>query len=53
LLQCGVPDADPDAASLLIGDRAESRPGERVAIVAARLLAPLLRPLPFRPIEAR
>jgi uncharacterized protein YbjT (DUF2867 family) len=38
--------------SLLVGDRAESRPGEHVAIVAARLLAPLLRPLPFRPIEA-
>jgi uncharacterized protein YbjT (DUF2867 family) len=39
--------------SLLLGDRAESRPGERAAIVASRLLAPLLRPLASRPIEAR
>ncbi|AKJ01403.1 uncharacterized protein YbjT (DUF2867 family) [Archangium gephyra] len=39
--------------SLLLGDRAESRPGERVAIVASRVLAPLLRPLASRPIEAR
>jgi uncharacterized protein YbjT (DUF2867 family) len=38
--------------SLLLGDRSESRPGERAAIVASRLLAPLLRILPFRPIEA-
>ena len=39
--------------SLLLGERAESRPGERVAIVASRVLAPLLRPLASRPIEAR
>lgn len=39
--------------SLLLGERAETRPGERVAIVASRLLAPLLRPLASRPIEAR
>lgn len=39
--------------SLLLGERQESRPGERAAIVASRLLAPLLRPLPSRPIEAR
>jgi uncharacterized protein YbjT (DUF2867 family) len=39
--------------SLLLGDRAESRPGEHVAIVASRVLAPLLRPLASRPIEAR
>lgn len=38
--------------SLLLGDRAESRPGERVAIIASRVLAPLLRPLASRPIEA-
>jgi len=39
--------------SLLLGDRAESRPGERVAIVASRVLGPLLRPFGSRPIEAR
>jgi uncharacterized protein YbjT (DUF2867 family) len=39
--------------SLLLGDRAESRPGEHVAIVASRVLAPLLRPFGGRPIEAR
>jgi uncharacterized protein YbjT (DUF2867 family) len=39
--------------SLLLGDRAESRPGERAAIVASRVLAPLLRPFGGRPIEAR
>jgi uncharacterized protein YbjT (DUF2867 family) len=38
--------------SLLLGERAESRPGERAAIVASRVLAPLLRPLASRPIEA-
>jgi uncharacterized protein YbjT (DUF2867 family) len=39
--------------SLLLGDRAESRPGERAAIVASRVLGPLLRPFGSRPIEAR
>ncbi|MFL5353135.1 oxidoreductase [Archangium sp.] len=39
--------------SLLLGARAESRPGEHAAIIASRLLAPLLRPLASRPIEAR
>jgi len=39
--------------SLLLGDRAESRPGERAAIVASRVLGPLLRPFGGRPIEAR
>ncbi|HEX5754333.1 MAG TPA: oxidoreductase [Archangium sp.] len=39
--------------SLLLGDRAESRPVERASIVASRMLAPLLRPLASRPIEAR
>lgn len=39
--------------SLLLGDRAESRPGERVAIVLSRAFAPLLRPIAARPIEAR
>jgi uncharacterized protein YbjT (DUF2867 family) len=38
--------------SLLLGDRAESRPGERVAVVASRLLGGLLRPFEARPIEA-
>jgi len=39
--------------SLLLGDRLESRPFERVAVVGARWLAPLLKPLGGRPIEAR
>jgi uncharacterized protein YbjT (DUF2867 family) len=39
--------------SLLLGERAESRPGEYAAIVASRVLAPLLRPFGSRPIEAR
>lgn len=38
--------------SLLLGDRAESRPGERAAVVATKLLGPLLRPFASRPIEA-
>jgi len=38
--------------SLLLGDRTESRPAERAAIVASRLLAPLLKPFASRPIEA-
>jgi uncharacterized protein YbjT (DUF2867 family) len=36
--------------SLLLGERAESRPGERFAIVVTSALAPLLRPLASRPI---
>lgn len=39
--------------SLLLGDRAESRPAERVAVVASRALRPLLQWIPSRPIEAR
>jgi uncharacterized protein YbjT (DUF2867 family) len=38
--------------SLLLGDRVESRPAERVAVVASRFLAPLLKPFASRPIEA-
>ena len=38
--------------SLLLGDRAESRPLERVAVVTSRLLSPLLKPFAARPIEA-
>lgn len=38
--------------SLLLGDRAESRPGERVAVVASRLLGGLLKPFEAGPIEA-
>ncbi|MEZ4391177.1 MAG: NAD(P)H-binding protein [Polyangiales bacterium] len=38
--------------SLLLGDRSESRPGERAAIVASRALAPLLGWVSSRPIEA-
>lgn len=37
--------------SLLLGDRAESRTGERIAVAASRLLSPLLSPLRARPIE--
>jgi uncharacterized protein YbjT (DUF2867 family) len=39
--------------SLLLGNRVESRPGERAAIVATKLLGPLLRPFSGRPIEAK
>jgi uncharacterized protein YbjT (DUF2867 family) len=39
--------------SLLLGDRAESRPGERAAIMVSKALGPLLRPFSGRPIEAR
>ena len=39
--------------SLLLGERAESRPGEQVATVVSRALAPVLRFLEGRPIEAR
>jgi uncharacterized protein YbjT (DUF2867 family) len=39
--------------SLLLGDRAESRPGEHAAIVVSKVLGPLLRPFSGRPIEAR
>ncbi len=39
--------------SLLLGERAEHRAGERAAIVLSKALAPLLRPFSGRPIEAR
>ena len=39
--------------SLLLGERAESRPGEHAAIVVTKVLGPLLRPFSGRPIEAR
>ena len=39
--------------SLLLGDRAESRPTERAMIVTSRLLAGLLKPFASRPIEAQ
>lgn len=38
--------------SLLLGDRTESRPGERAMIVASRFLGGLLKPFASRPIEA-
>jgi len=38
--------------SLLLGDREESRPAERAAVVVSRFLKPLLSPLRMRPIEA-
>ncbi len=37
--------------SLLLGDREESRPGERAAVVVSRFLKPLLSSLRARPIE--
>jgi uncharacterized protein YbjT (DUF2867 family) len=39
--------------SLLLGERSESRPSERVAVVVSKVLGPLLRPFSGRPIEAR
>ncbi|MFY0573803.1 oxidoreductase [Cystobacter fuscus] len=39
--------------SLLLGERPERRTGERAAAAVSRALAPLLRPLSSRPIEAR
>ncbi len=39
--------------SLLLGDRAESRPAERVMISLSRAAAPLLKPFAARPVEAR
>lgn len=39
--------------SLLLGERAESRPAEHVAILVSRAVGPLLRPFAGRPIEAR
>ncbi len=38
--------------SLLLGDRAEHRPGERIAVAVSETLAPLLRPFAARPIYA-
>jgi len=38
--------------SLLLGDRAESRPAERAMIVASRFLGSALKPFASRPIEA-
>lgn len=40
------------APSLLLGDRAESRPAERAAVLAARFCGGLLKPFAARPIEA-
>lgn len=39
--------------SLLLGERAESRPGEHAASVLTKVLGPVLRPFSGRPIEAR
>ena len=39
--------------SLLLGDRAESRPAERAMIVASRFLGGVLKPFSARPIEAQ
>lgn len=48
----GFPSLAIAQPSLLLGDRAESRPAERVAIVASRLLSGVLKPFSARPIEA-
>jgi uncharacterized protein YbjT (DUF2867 family) len=37
--------------SLLVGERSESRPGERLAVAVTGLLGPLLKPFASRPIE--
>lgn len=52
--QVGLPTVHIFRPSLLLGDRPEFRPGERIAGVAGRLLQPLLvGPLrPYRPIAA-
>lgn len=47
----GLPSVSVLQPSLLLGDRAESRPGESVAIAVSRVLAPLLKPFGARPIE--
>ncbi len=39
--------------SLLLGERAESRPTERALVVASRFLGGVLRPFAWRPIEAK
>ncbi len=52
LQKLGFPSLAIARPSLLLGDRTESRPAERVAIVASRFLAPLLKPFSSRPIEA-
>lgn len=51
---CGFPELHVFRPSLLVGPRQESRPGERVAAFASRLLAPLLVGglRRYRPIEA-
>ena len=38
--------------SLLLGDRADSRPGERISVAVSRFLGSALRPFASRPIEA-
>jgi len=52
LRSLGFPSLAIARPSLLLGDRQESRPAERAAIVASRFLAPLLKPFAARPIEA-
>jgi uncharacterized protein YbjT (DUF2867 family) len=37
--------------SLLVGERTESRPGERLAIVVSSALSPLLKHIASRPID--
>lgn len=52
---CGYPELHIMRPSLLLGNRGESRPGERLAIFASKLAAPLLvGPVrPYRPVRAK
>lgn len=49
----GFPSLTIARPSLLLGERLESRPGERAAVAVSRALRPLLRPFRVRPVEAR
>jgi len=39
--------------SLLVGERSESRPGERLAVAVTEMLGPLLKPFASRPIAGK
>ena len=55
LLALGIPRLDVYQPSFLMGDRAENRPGERIGIVIAKVIAPLLGGslAKYKPIRAR
>lgn len=48
----GFPSLAIAQPSLLLGDRPDSRPLERVLVTISRWLSPLLKPFSWRPIEA-